>query len=258
MKMLRTTMLGVITALAMCGAAQAGSVTVTGPTTKVGTLFALGSRRDRRGEPLARRHLWWIDGCFAVGAARRSGRIVFDLAGLRRDHHQHAARAQREERDPPLLRGRHRNRRLAIRRLRRPDRPELRRDRHCGLHRIPERRRWQLATPQFVVPGGPAGSALTSLASLQLLAFPAMLNGAGGQSTTVALSGNVTMPGAYTLSMLQNNFTPVQQTVSGDTYTGNPLLTFINTTSANINTQIVVGRGPTAIRWSIRSPSSPT
>ena len=101
----------------------------------------------------------------------------------------------------------------------------------------------QLDTPQFVVPGGPMGSTIASLASLQLLAFPAMLNGAGGQSTTVALSGNVTMPGAYTLSMLQNNFTPVQQTVSGDTYTGIPLLTFINTTSAKINTQIVVGQG---------------
>jgi hypothetical protein len=100
-----------------------------------------------------------------------------------------------------------------------------------------------LTTPQFVVPGGPTGSTITSLASLQLLAFPAMLTGAGGESTTVTLSGNVTSPAAYTLTMLENNFTPVQQTVSGDTYTGIPLLTFINTTSANINTQIVVGQG---------------
>jgi hypothetical protein len=100
----------------------------------------------------------------------------------------------------------------------------------------------QLATPQLVVPGGPTGSSIVSLASLQLMAFPALPNGAGGQSTTVTLSGNVMSPGAYTLTMLQNNFTPVQQTVSGDTYTGIPLATFVNTTSANINTQIVVGQ----------------
>ena len=48
MKMLRTTMLGVVTVLAMHGAAQAGSITLTGPTTKGGTyspsdLAALGA-----------------------------------------------------------------------------------------------------------------------------------------------------------------------------------------------------------------------
>ena len=100
-----------------------------------------------------------------------------------------------------------------------------------------------LTTPELVVPGGPAGSTISSLASLQLLAFPAQPTGAGGQSTSVVLSGNVNQPGTYTLSMLQNNFTPVQQTVSGDTYTGIPLQTFINSTSSNINNQIVVGWG---------------
>jgi hypothetical protein len=100
----------------------------------------------------------------------------------------------------------------------------------------------QLTTPELVVPGGPPGSTISSLASLQLLSYPALPTGAGGVSTSVTLSGNVKNPGAYTLAMLQNDFTPVQQTVGTDTYTGIPLETFINPTSSNINSQIVVGQ----------------
>lgn len=100
-----------------------------------------------------------------------------------------------------------------------------------------------LSTPELVVPRGPSGSTISSLMSLQLLGYPALPNGPGGVSTSVLLAGNVNSPGADTQAMLQNNFTPVQQTVSGDTYTGIPLLTFVNTNSPSIDTQIVVGQG---------------
>jgi hypothetical protein len=242
MKMLRTTMLGVVTALAMCGAAQAGSVTVTGPTTKVGTyspsdLAAIGAANPSlvvTSGGLTGVSLWGLLGGAAAssptspvygaittstppGHNGKNAILHYYVVGTGTDGLQSVVSGGQI--DPSFgATG-------------------------TAVFIAYQNAGGQLATPQFVVPGGPAGSTLTSLASLQLLAFPAMLNGAGGQSTTVALSGNVTMPGAYTLSMLQNNFTPVQQTVSGDTYTGIPLLTFINTTSSNINTQIVVGQG---------------
>ncbi len=54
------------------------------------------------------------------------------------------------------------------------------------------------------------------------------------------LSGNVSHPGTYTLSSLQTGFTPVEETVSGDTYTGVPLFTFL--APSNITGQIVIAQ----------------
>ena len=243
MKMLRTTMLGVVAALAMCGAAQAGSVTLTGPTTKAGTysptdLAAIGAANPSlvvTSGGYTGISLWGLLGGAAAssptsaiygaittstppGHNGKNAVLHYFVVGTGTDGSQSIVSGGQI--DPsfgaigtPVF--------VAYQDVGNP---------------LPR------TTPPFVVPGGPTGSTIASLASLQLLAFPAMPTGAGGESTTVTLSGNVTSPGAYTLTMLQNNFTAVQQTVSGDTYTGIPLLTFIDTTSANINTQIVVGQ----------------
>jgi PEP-CTERM motif len=96
-----------------------------------------------------------------------------------------------------------------------------------------------LASPELIVPGA-AGRDVTNLASLQLLSVAA-ITGNGGASTAVTLSGLVTNPGTYNLTALQSSFTPVTQTVSGDSYTGVPLWTFINPSSpSNITSQIVI------------------
>jgi hypothetical protein len=243
MRMLRTTMFGVVAALAVSSAAYAGSITLTGPTTMAGTytpaaLAALGAANPSEvvtSGTLTGISLWGLLGGAAAssptspiygdittstppGHNAKNAILHYYVVGIGADGSQSVVSGGQI--DPsfgatgsPVF--------VAYQTTGGP----------------------QLDTPQFVVPGGPTGSTITSLASLQLLAFPAMLTGAGGESTTVTLSGNVTSPGAYTLAMLQSNFTPVQQTVSGDTYTGIPLLTFINTTSANTNTQIVVGQG---------------
>lgn len=106
-----------------------------------------------------------------------------------------------------------------------------------------------LDTPQLVVPNGPPGSTLTGLTSLQLLSYPSIPSAGGGASTSVTLSGNVKAPGAYTLSMLKDNFASVPlQVHTGNggtgtlvTYTGIPLATFVNA-AADVNAQIVVGQ----------------
>jgi hypothetical protein len=98
-----------------------------------------------------------------------------------------------------------------------------------------------LSTPELIVPGAP-GRTVQNLTNLQLLSVPALPIGPGGVSTSLTLSGLVNSPGIFTLAMLQNNFTPVRQTVGGDTYTGIPLNTFLNPSSSNINSQIVVGK----------------
>jgi len=72
---------------------------------------------------------------------------------------------------------------------------------------------------------------------------PARPTGAGGVSTNVALSGLVTNPGAYALSDLQNEFTPVQEIVGTDTYTGVPLWTFLGASDPNVTDDIVVTAG---------------
>jgi hypothetical protein len=85
--------------------------------------------------------------------------------------------------------------------------------------------------------------AISNLTTLQVFAVDALPNGTGGQSTTVNLSGSVTNPGHYSLSDLQNNFTPVQETIGTDVYTGVPLFTFINPIDPNILNQIVITSG---------------
>jgi hypothetical protein len=241
MKMLRTTIFGVGAALAVSGAAYAGSITLTGPTTMAGTytpaaLAALGAANPSEvvtSGTLTGISLWGLLG--GAAASSPTSPIYGDITTTPGHNAKNAILhyyvvGNGTDGSQSLVSG-----------------GQI--DPSFGATSTPVFVAYQttggpqLETPQFVVPGGPTGSTIMSLASLQLLAFPAMLTGAGGESTTVTLSGNVTSPGAYTLAMLQNNFTPVQQTVSGDTYTGIPLLTFINTTSANINTQIVVGQG---------------
>jgi hypothetical protein len=242
MGILRTAMLGVSTALAVCGGARAGSITLTGPTTMAGTyspsaLAALGAANPSEvvtSGGLTGISLWGLLGGAAAssptspiygdittstppGHNEKNAILHYYVVGIGTDGSQSVVSGGQI--DPSF-----------------------------GATGLPVFVAYEnaqgslLATPQFVVPGGPAGSTIASLASLQLLAFPALPTGAGGESTTVTLSGNVTSPGTYTLTMLQNDFAPVQQTVSGDTYTGIPLQTFINTTSPNINTQIVVGQ----------------
>jgi hypothetical protein len=98
-----------------------------------------------------------------------------------------------------------------------------------------------LTTPQLIVPNQPARN-LNNLTNLQILAVPALTQGADNpsvQSTAVQLTGNVNAPGSYTQSMLQNKFTPVQETIAGDTYTGVPLWTFLNPTNSGTTNQVV-------------------
>ncbi len=92
---------------------------------------------------------------------------------------------------------------------------------------------------------GASGRDLSNITSLQLVAAPALpgpLNPAP-QSTAVKLSGNVTNPGSYTLSQLQADFAPTQETVSGDLYTGVPLWTFLDPDDSDILDQYVVTAG---------------
>jgi len=99
-----------------------------------------------------------------------------------------------------------------------------------------------LATPELVVPGAP-GRDVADLTSLQLLSAPAAPNGPGGESTSVQLTGAVANPGSYLLTTLQNDFTPVTETISGDHYTGVPLWTFLDATNGNVTDKIVITQG---------------
>jgi hypothetical protein len=98
-----------------------------------------------------------------------------------------------------------------------------------------------LAAPQLVVPGT-TGRDLVNLTSLQLLAVPAV-SGPGGASTAVQLTGNVAQPGSYTKTDLQSDFTPVMSTISGDTYTGVPLWTFLDASDPAVTDQVVITQG---------------
>jgi hypothetical protein len=88
---------------------------------------------------------------------------------------------------------------------------------------------------------GASGRDLSNLVSLNVLAVPAVQMGAGGQSTSVNLSGLVKNPASYTLSDLEHKFTSTMVTVSGpNTFTGVPLWTFIDPSSlSNVTSQIV-------------------
>ncbi len=98
-----------------------------------------------------------------------------------------------------------------------------------------------LAAPQLVVPGT-TGRDLVNLTSLQLLAVPA-ISGPGGPSTAVQLTGNVAHPGSYTKTDLQNDFTPVTSTISGDTYTGVPICSFLYAYNPAATDQVVITQG---------------
>jgi PEP-CTERM motif len=97
-----------------------------------------------------------------------------------------------------------------------------------------------LAEPALVVPGAP-GRGLTNLTSLALLSAPAA-SGPGGLTTSLTLSGNVNAPGSYDLARLQS-LPSAHLTVGTDVYTGVPLWTFLNPTSAGTTNQIVVTQG---------------
>jgi hypothetical protein len=100
-----------------------------------------------------------------------------------------------------------------------------------------------LSAPELVVPGAP-GRDVTDLTSLQLLSVPAAPSAPENvESPSVQLTGAVANPGSYTLTTLQNDFTPVQETISGGTYTGVPLWTFLDATNSNVTDQIVVTQG---------------
>jgi hypothetical protein len=99
-----------------------------------------------------------------------------------------------------------------------------------------------LGVPELVVPSG-AGRDLSNLVSLQLLAVAALPTGPGGQSNSVALSGPVANPGSYTKTDLQNDFTPTNELVNGDTYTGVPLWQFIGATGNDITNELVITAG---------------
>lgn len=96
-----------------------------------------------------------------------------------------------------------------------------------------------LSEPSLIVPGE-SGSTVANLSSLQLLSIPAT-SGSGGVSTSVTLSGNTNNPGTYALTALKSGFPATVETVSGDTYTGIKLSTFLNPSSTNPD-QIVVAR----------------
>jgi hypothetical protein len=98
-----------------------------------------------------------------------------------------------------------------------------------------------LATPELIVPGG-AGRDIGTLTSLRLLAAPAAPNGPGGGSSAVQLTGNVRHPGSYTKAALQGGFTPITEVISGDTYTGVPLWTFLNA-AGSATDEFVVTQG---------------
>ncbi len=97
--------------------------------------------------------------------------------------------------------------------------------------------------PELVFPGTNAsGRNIADLASLQVLAAPALASGSGGTSSSLALTGKVSRPGNYTLADLQA-LPVVTETINGDTYTGVPLWTLLNSTSNNVMTGYVLASG---------------
>jgi len=96
-----------------------------------------------------------------------------------------------------------------------------------------------LSAPALIVPGAP-GRDVTGLNSLQVVAVPALPSGAGGASTSLALSGLTANAGTYTKATLASAFAPSTLNVAGDTYTGVPLFTFLDPSASDIASQIVV------------------
>ena len=97
--------------------------------------------------------------------------------------------------------------------------------------------------PELVFPGtGASGRDVIDLASIQVLAGPAAPMGAGGVSTSLTLTGNVANPGTYTVQSLQS-LPSSTVGISGDNYTGVPILTFLNPTSTDVKNQYVLVTG---------------
>jgi len=97
-----------------------------------------------------------------------------------------------------------------------------------------------LGSPELIVPGA-AGRDLLGLTSLELLSVAA-LNGGGGVSTSVQLSGAVTNPGSYNLAALQG-LPSTTEPIGTDMYTGVPLWTLLNPSNGDSNNQIVTVHG---------------
>ncbi len=87
---------------------------------------------------------------------------------------------------------------------------------------------------------GASGRDLANLTSLTVVAAPALPTGPGGPSSSVDLSGKVTNPGDYTLTDLETGFAAVEETVSGDAYTGVPLQTFLAPSGVSATDGVVV------------------
>jgi len=100
------------------------------------------------------------------------------------------------------------------------------------------------ASLAFTLPGA-GGRDVPNLTSLQLLSVPALPSVTNPQpSTSVALAGNVSFPGAYTFQGADpQNVSPITETVSGDTYTGPPFFALIDPSDPNILNQYVVTAG---------------
>jgi len=97
--------------------------------------------------------------------------------------------------------------------------------------------------PELVFPGAnSSGRNVQDLASLQVLAAPALTSGPGGTSTSLTLAGNVAHPGNYTLAGLQA-LPSTTETISGDTYTGVPLWNLLSPNTSNISNQYVLASG---------------
>ena len=89
---------------------------------------------------------------------------------------------------------------------------------------------------------GASGRGVRSLTNLQVFSVPALPSSAGSQSTSVNLSGQVANPGSYSGSALAA-LPAATLTTSGHTYTGTSLFSFLNPTSSDSLSQIVVTSG---------------
>ena len=97
--------------------------------------------------------------------------------------------------------------------------------------------------PQLIFPGpGMSGRNVMDLASLQVLAAPALPHAAGGVSNNFSLSGEVAHPGTYTLSTLES-MPAITATVSGDTYTAVSLWNLLGANGRNLLTSYVLAAG---------------
>ncbi len=97
--------------------------------------------------------------------------------------------------------------------------------------------------PALIFPGaGATGRNVQDLASLQVLSLAAPPVGPGGLSANLLLSGNVSNPGLYGLADLKS-LPAVSETISGDTYTGVPLWSFLGVNTGNEFNQYVLALG---------------